>query len=138
MRTIYLIFIIIFCCSFTTRKKLEKNYTYNDIYGNIISFEQGTKLPKGIDTFMIKSSLNGKSFIKDFADTVIRFEYHIKEIKKSTIKNEYTFEVFTIPKTDDIEKSVKYLGYTNYKFKVIKKEKIFNLERLNERPYNVM
>lgn len=136
MRIIYLIFFIIVFSSCTCRKKIEKGFSYNDVYGNIISFEQNTKLPRGIDIINIKSALNGNSFNKNEYNTIIKFEYYVGEINKTTIKNEYTFRILTIPQTDIDTEITKYIGYTHYKFKVKKNEKTFNLVRLNERPYN--
>lgn len=136
MKTIYLIFFFIVFSSCTSRKKIEKGFTYNDDYGNIILFEQNTKLPKGLDIINIKSALNGNSFNKNEYDTIIKFKYYVEEIKKTNIKNEYTFRILTIPKTDNDTEITKYLGYTHYKFKVKKNEKTFDLVRLNESPYN--
>lgn len=102
--------------------------TYQDSFGNDFVIENSQKLPKRIDFEFLKSNLNTKHFIENFARKSYNYKFVVMKVQKKS-KNIYELKVQIIPQTkDDVQEILRYTNPSYYILKTTNRNKKLEIE----------
>jgi hypothetical protein len=109
-------------------------FSYKDSCNNIIVIEKTESLPKPLSVKFFQENLNSKILDSKFCNDEDNFQINITDVKRIS-KNKYDLRIFAMPNSDsiNIQKLLKYRGYTHYLLKIKKEKSECKIEKVERR-----